>query len=384
MTATQDRQEGLEAVSDEIPWRDRSAFGSLRGVPWWGAVLIALCVSIAGAVADLIASGSLSTAFEGAFVIGCVAAVALARRRSLFGPIVQPPLILLVTVPAVVLLTKPPSGGLTAKALAVGTPLINSFPTMAIATGLTVVIGVVRLLVQRKPAGASDEEPAPRARRKKPAAPAKRRAPAASGKANAKAKASGKTRAAAADRSGKDRAAKDQAGKECNVVELQGTTGSSPAINRKKGFEEAIAGTPTIKIIRSQTGDFTRAKGKEVMEGFLKAENGGKNICALYAHNDDMAVGAIQAIKEAGLKPGTDIKVVSIDSVPDIFQALAAGEANATVELTPNMAGPAFDALEKLKKDGTVPPKTIITESKLYTQADDPMKVYEEKKGLGY
>ncbi|KQZ15813.1 sugar ABC transporter substrate-binding protein [Mesorhizobium sp. Root554] len=177
---------------------------------------------------------------------------------------------------------------------------------------------------------------------------------------------------------------KDAAGKECNVVELQGTTGSSPAINRKKGFEDAIAGTPTIKIIRSQTGDFTRAKGKEVMEGFLKAENGGKNICALYAHNDDMAVGAIQAIKEAGLKPGSDIKVVSIDAVPDIFKAMADGEANATVELTPNMAGPAFDALAKFKADGTLPPKTIITESKLYTQADDPMKVYEEKKGLGY
>ncbi|MDH6233971.1 ABC-type sugar transport system substrate-binding protein [Mesorhizobium soli] len=177
---------------------------------------------------------------------------------------------------------------------------------------------------------------------------------------------------------------KQAAGKECNVVELQGTTGSSPAINRKKGFEEAIAGTPTIKIIRSQTGDFTRAKGKEVMEGFLKAESGGKNICALYAHNDDMAVGAIQAIKEAGLKPGTDIKVVSIDAVPDIFKAMADGEANATVELTPNMAGPAFDALEKFKADGTLPPKQIITESKLYTQADDPMKVYEEKKGLGY
>jgi simple sugar transport system substrate-binding protein len=177
---------------------------------------------------------------------------------------------------------------------------------------------------------------------------------------------------------------KDAAGKECNVVELQGTTGSSPAINRKKGFEEAIAGTPTIKIIRSQTGDFTRAKGKEVMEGFLKAEGGGKNICALYAHNDDMAVGAIQAIKEAGLKPGADIKVVSIDAVPDIFKAMADGEANATVELTPNMAGPAFDVLEKFKADGTMPPKQIITESKLYTPADEPMKVYEEKKGLGY
>ena len=101
--------------------------------------------------------------------------------------------------------------------------------------------------------------------------------------------------------------------KKCNVVELQGTTGSSPAINRKKGFEEAIDGHDNIKIIRSQTGDFTRTKGKEVMESFLKAENGGKDICALYAHNDDMAVGAIQAIKEAGLKPGSDILVVSID-----------------------------------------------------------------------
>lgn len=173
-------------------------------------------------------------------------------------------------------------------------------------------------------------------------------------------------------------------GKQCNVVELQGTTGSSPAIDRKKGFEEAIAGHDNIKIIRSQTGDFTRTKGKEVMESFLKAEDGGKNICALYAHNDDMAVGAIQAIKEAGLKPGTDILVVSIDAVPDIFLAMAAGEANATVELTPNMAGPAFDALAAFQKDGTVPPKFIQTESKLYTQADDPKAVYELKKGLGY
>ena len=176
----------------------------------------------------------------------------------------------------------------------------------------------------------------------------------------------------------------DMGDKPCNVVELQGTTGSSPAIDRKKGFEEGIAGHDNIKITRSQTGDFTRAKGKEVMESFLKAEDGGKNICALYAHNDDMAVGAIQAIKEAGLKPGTDIKVVSIDAVPDIFQAMAAGEANATVELTPNMAGPAFDALAAWWKDKAEPEKFIQTESKLYTQADDPQAVYESKKDLGY
>ncbi|MBL9059541.1 MAG: ABC transporter substrate-binding protein [Mangrovicoccus sp.] len=174
------------------------------------------------------------------------------------------------------------------------------------------------------------------------------------------------------------------AGKDCKVVELQGTVGSSPAINRKKGFEEAIAGTPTVTIIRSQTGDFTRSKGKEVMEGFLKAENGGADICAVYAHNDDMAVGAIQAIKDAGLKPGTDILVVSIDAVPDIFAAMAAGEANATVELTPNMAGPAFDALDGWLNAGTQPPKAIITESKLYTQADNPQAEYEARKDLGY
>jgi galactofuranose transport system substrate-binding protein len=178
--------------------------------------------------------------------------------------------------------------------------------------------------------------------------------------------------------------AKQVGDKPCNVVELQGTVGASVATNRKKGFDDAIAKHANIKVVRSQTGDFTRAKGKEVAESFLKAENGGKNICALYAHNDDMAVGAIQAIKEAGLKPGKDILVVSIDAVPDIFKAFMAGEANATVELTPNMAGPAFDALIAYKDKGTVPPKWIQTESKLYTPTDDPQKIYDSKKGLGY
>ncbi|MGV0876813.1 galactofuranose ABC transporter, galactofuranose-binding protein YtfQ [Martelella sp. FLE1502] len=172
--------------------------------------------------------------------------------------------------------------------------------------------------------------------------------------------------------------------KDCRVVELQGTTGSSPAIDRATGFRNAIDGHSNIEIVRSQTGDFTRSQGKEVMESFLQAENGGADICALYAHNDDMAVGAIQAIKEAGLKPGSDILIVAIDAVPDYFQAMAAGEANATVELTPNMAGPAFDALEAYWADGTTPPKFIQTESKLYTQADDPAGEAERRKSLGY
>src|SRR4051812_46658815 len=89
-----------------------------------------------------------------------------------------------------------------------------------------------------------------------------------------------------------------------NIVELQGTTGSAPAIDRQTGFKEAIAADPKLKIVKSQTGDFTRAGGKQVMEAFLKAD---KNIDVLYAHNDDMALGAIEAIEGAGLKPGKDI-----------------------------------------------------------------------------
>lgn len=176
---------------------------------------------------------------------------------------------------------------------------------------------------------------------------------------------------------------KQMNGKPCNVVELQGTVGASVAIDRKKGFAEAIANTPDIKIIRSQSGDFTRSKGKEVMESFIKAENNGKNICMVYAHNDDMAIGAIQAIKEAGLKPGKDILTGSIDGVPDIYKAMLAGEANANVELTPNMAGPAFDALEKFKKDGTVPPKVIKTVTTLWLPADAQSEL-DKKKNMGY
>ncbi|PJE26841.1 monosaccharide ABC transporter substrate-binding protein, CUT2 family [Pseudooceanicola antarcticus] len=173
------------------------------------------------------------------------------------------------------------------------------------------------------------------------------------------------------------------AGEDCRIVELQGTTGSSPAIDRKTGFENAISGHDNLEIVRSQTGDFTRSQGKVVMESFLKAE-GGENICALYAHNDDMAVGAIQAIKEAGLNPGEDILIVAIDAVPDAHLAIAQGEMNATIELTPNMAGPALDALEAYFADGTMPPKWIQTESKLYTADDDNQAVYEMKKDLGY
>jgi ABC-type sugar transport system substrate-binding protein len=149
-----------------------------------------------------------------------------------------------------------------------------------------------------------------------------------------------------------------------NIVELQGTVGSAPAIDRKKGFADTIAGDSRLKIIRSQTGDFTLAKGKEVMEAFLKAE--GKNINVLYAHNDDMALGAIQAIEEAGLKPGVDIVVISIDGTKGAFEAMAAGKQNVVVECNP-LLGPQLMQAAKDVVAGKTLPKRILTNETVYT-----------------
>jgi ABC-type sugar transport system substrate-binding protein len=152
-----------------------------------------------------------------------------------------------------------------------------------------------------------------------------------------------------------------------NIVELQGTVGSAPAIDRKKGFEEIIKADPRYKIIRSQTGDFTRAKGKEVMEAFLKAD--GKKINVLYAHNDDMAIGAIQAIEEAGMKPAKDIVIISIDGVKGAFEAMMAGKLNVSVECSPLLGPQLMQAVKDLKAGKTLP-KRIITKEGIY-----PMEV---------
>jgi simple sugar transport system substrate-binding protein len=162
-----------------------------------------------------------------------------------------------------------------------------------------------------------------------------------------------------------------------NIVELQGTVGSAPAIDRKKGFEEIISKDSRMKIIRSQTGDFTRAKGKEVMEAFLKAE--GKNINVLYAHNDDMALGAIQAIEEAGMKPGSDITIISIDGTRAAFQAMIEGKQNVVVECNP-LLGPQLMSATKDLVAGKPLPKRIVTTESVYPRevaaAEFPKRQY--------
>ena len=149
-----------------------------------------------------------------------------------------------------------------------------------------------------------------------------------------------------------------------NIVELQGTTGSAPANDRKSGFAEAIAANPNLKIVASQTGDFTRAKGKEVMEAFLKSQ---PKIDMLYAHNDDMGLGAIEAIEGAGLTPGKDIKIVTVDAVKDGMQALSDGKINFIVECNPLLGDQLMDLVKKVKAGETVPQR-VETEESTFTQ----------------
>jgi galactofuranose transport system substrate-binding protein len=158
----------------------------------------------------------------------------------------------------------------------------------------------------------------------------------------------------------------DDGMKSINIVELQGTTGSAPAIERKTGFANIMAKHPNWKLTRSQTGNFTSSEGKQVMEAFLKAD---KDIQVLYAHNDQMALGAIQAIKEAGLQPGKDIIIVSIDAVKGAFQAMVAGELNASIECSPLLGPQAVQAIHDLR-DGKKLPARIWTIEGIFDQTN--------------
>ncbi|HXV97586.1 MAG TPA: ABC transporter substrate-binding protein, partial [Anaerolineae bacterium] len=147
------------------------------------------------------------------------------------------------------------------------------------------------------------------------------------------------------------------------IVELVGTVGSAPANDRYKGFREILKDYPEMKIIASESGDFTRAKGQEVMEGFLRKY--GEDIDALYAHNDDMAIGAIRAIEAHGLRPGQDIKIVSIDAIRDAFKAMIDGKLNATVECNP-LLGPQFFELALKVANGEPVPRWIPSQESIF------------------
>lgn len=163
---------------------------------------------------------------------------------------------------------------------------------------------------------------------------------------------------------------------EGKIVELVGTVGSAPANDRYVGFREIIQDYPDIKIIASESADFTRAKGEEVMRGFL--EKYGDQIDALYAHNDDSAIGAIKAIEEYGLKPGEDIIIVSIDAIRDAFQAMIDGKLNATIECNP-LLGPTFFSTALKVVNGEDVPKWIPSQESVF-YPDDAAELIQTRK----
>ncbi|SCG34604.1 ABC transporter substrate-binding protein [Micromonospora coxensis] len=150
-----------------------------------------------------------------------------------------------------------------------------------------------------------------------------------------------------------------------HIVELQGTTGSAPANDRKKGFAEAIAANPNLKVVASQSGDFTRAGGKQVMEQFLKAN---PKIDVLFAHNDDMGLGALEAITAAGKVPGRDITIITIDAVKDGMQALADGKFNFIAECSPLLGPQLMDLVKKVHAGESVPARVETEETTFTTE----------------
>lgn len=137
---------------DAVPWNYRAIFGEFKGIPWWAAILAALIPAFIGAFIDINSSKTVGWTFYVVFFVGALAAILLVQRRSLFGPMVQPPLVLAATVPTLVLLTgEPNKGGLSAMALGLGKPLIDSFPVMALTTAVTVGLGILRIVLQKNP-----------------------------------------------------------------------------------------------------------------------------------------------------------------------------------------------------------------------------------------
>jgi hypothetical protein len=143
---------GTRSTAQRGPRVDHALLPDRSGVPWWAAVFCALGCALLGAFLDIERLNRLGIPFQACYFLGCLLAVVVVQRQGLFGPMVQPPLILAVAVPSVILAAGDhPPGGMISTAVIVGTPLIDSFPLMAITTGFTLAIGIVRLIIHWRP-----------------------------------------------------------------------------------------------------------------------------------------------------------------------------------------------------------------------------------------
>jgi galactofuranose transport system substrate-binding protein len=156
----------------------------------------------------------------------------------------------------------------------------------------------------------------------------------------------------------------------CGIVELTGTPGSGPAIQRHKGFAGVISLFPNMRILRSAGGDFTFEGGRKAMTKIIADTNGLKDICAVWSHNDDMLLGAIEEMHAAGLAPGHDILTVSVDGVPGIFRAILAGDANMSIEVRSDIGKYIFDIVQGYLSGRRDYPKWVVVPSDLHTAAD--------------
>jgi len=147
------------------------------------------------------------------------------------------------------------------------------------------------------------------------------------------------------------------------VLELSGTTGSGAAVGRAKGFREKL--NSNIKILDSQTGNFTRAEAIPVMQAFLKKYKAGTDFQGIFIHNDDMGIGAIEALKGAGVKPG-DLKIVSVDGTRGGFQAMVDGWFQADVECNPLLGPQVMDMALKLMNGQAVDREVLTNETVYY------------------
>ena len=150
------------------------------------------------------------------------------------------------------------------------------------------------------------------------------------------------------------------------IIELQGTTGSSPAINRTKGFNDEIASHPGMQIIASQDANFDRATALKVMQTLLQSH---PNVTAVYAENDEMALGAMDALKAAGKQPGKDVIVGSIDGENAALQAIMAGQEGVSVQSNPRMGPDAFQVINDYASGQTIPNWVVIQDNE-YTESN--------------
>jgi simple sugar transport system substrate-binding protein len=169
----------------------------------------------------------------------------------------------------------------------------------------------------------------------------------------------------------------EESAPEVNIVQLEGTRGATPAIDRQKGFEEIIAQHPRFRIVRSESGDFSREGGKAAMTGILDSRPG--RIHAVYAHNDDMALGAIEVLDERGLKPGQDVLIVSIDAVRAAFEAMIAGKLNATVECNPLLGPQLMTSVTEVVSGRPIARRILVDEEPIFT-ADTARQLIQTRK----